>query len=34
MDAVSLLVVDELEDDGSGMYYIEDASVESSNTAG
>ncbi|KAK4252308.1 hypothetical protein C7999DRAFT_27033 [Corynascus novoguineensis] len=29
-----LLVVDELEEDGSGMYYSDDSSVASSNTAG
>jgi ubiquitin carboxyl-terminal hydrolase 34 len=34
MDAVSLLVVDELEDDGSGMYYSDDSSVASCTTAG
>ena len=29
-----LMVVDELEEDGSGMYYSDDSSVASSNTAG
>ncbi|KAK4140337.1 uncharacterized protein C8A04DRAFT_15044 [Dichotomopilus funicola] len=35
MDALAgLMVVDELEEDGSGMYYSDDSSVASSNTAG
>jgi ubiquitin carboxyl-terminal hydrolase 34 len=35
MDSVArLMVVDELEEDGSGMYYSDDSSVASSNTAG
>ncbi|KAK4157923.1 hypothetical protein C8A00DRAFT_29151 [Chaetomidium leptoderma] len=35
LDAVAgLMVVDELEEDGSGMYYSDDSSVASSNTAG
>ena len=30
----TLMVVDELEEDGSGMYYSDESSVGSSNTAG
>lgn len=30
----NLLVVDELEEEGSGMYYSDDSSVASSNTVG
>lgn len=29
-----LMVVDDLEEDGSGMYYSDESSVASSNTAG
>ncbi len=35
LDTVAgLMVVDELEEDVSGMYYSDDSSVASSNTAG
>lgn len=34
MESLAFVVVDELEDDGSGMYYSDDSSVASSNTAG
>jgi ubiquitin carboxyl-terminal hydrolase 34 len=30
----NLMVVDELEEDGSGVYYSDDSSIASSNTAG
>lgn len=30
----SLMVVDELDEDGSGVYYSDDSSIASSNTAG
>lgn len=35
MDAISrLVVVDDLEEEGSGMYYSDDSSIASSHTAG